>query len=390
MQHDTSPYNIQIGGKKVKRHCASLVFGFSRMMYIQFYPKFDRFHCKIFLTAAFQYLDGVCRRCVIDNCSIIIACGAGQTAQVAPEMEAFEQRFGFHFLAHAVGHANRSGKVERPFRYIETNFLVGRRFKDDADLNAQAVRWLEETANCRQMRALKASPLELFAAEKAHLVALPVFVPEVYRPWQRSVDGYGCISLHGIKYAVPNVSPGKTLMIREYQDRIVILDGSKELSCQAKRSEGDGQPPPDLPRPPRRRRKPCRPEEAALKSLGPGMCAYLAALKENRPSRYVFSVKLLYRYSCHYKTSDLLYAVALAAQYRLFDVKRIETILLQQIAQRDYELPLTWKPGAVEQLPGYPQGATTPEPDWSEYTPQKQEDDDPEDEPDAPAAPCPS
>jgi len=160
MQHDTSPYFIEIGGKRVKRHCASLVFGYSRKMHIAFYPKFDRFHCKIFLTAAFRRLGGLCRNCVIDNSHVVIACGTGKRAQVSPEMEAFEKRFGFRFWAHELGDANRSGKVERVFHFVERNFLVGRIFKDDDDLNRQALEWIEGTADVRRIRELGASPRE--------------------------------------------------------------------------------------------------------------------------------------------------------------------------------------------------------------------------------------
>jgi len=45
-----------------------------------------------------------------------------------PEMAAFAERYGFHFQAHEKGDANRSARVERSFRYIETNFLAGRTF----------------------------------------------------------------------------------------------------------------------------------------------------------------------------------------------------------------------------------------------------------------------
>lgn len=190
MQNDTSPYTIELGGVKVKRQCASLVLGYSRRLYIRFYERFDRFNCKIFLTESFKYMGGACRRCVVDNTHVIIACGSGRNAQVSPEMEAFEERFGFKFMAHEIGDANRSGKVERPFNYIEGNFLVGRRFKDDADLNAQAQAWLEK-ANVRRIRELGASPAELFAVEKPQLAALPLYIPEVYRIYHRDVDGYG-------------------------------------------------------------------------------------------------------------------------------------------------------------------------------------------------------
>jgi hypothetical protein len=42
-----------------------------------------------------------------------------------PEMAAFGERFGFQFAAHAIGNANRSARVERPFHFIEHNFLAG-------------------------------------------------------------------------------------------------------------------------------------------------------------------------------------------------------------------------------------------------------------------------
>ncbi len=174
MQHDTSPYTIEIGGKKVKRQCASLVLGYSRRMYIRFYAKFDRFACKVFLTEAFKALGGTCGQCVIDNSHVVIVCGTGKNAQVSPEMEAFEKRFGFKFLAHELGHADRSGKVERDFWYVERNFLVGRTFRDDADLNIQSQAWLDEKADVRHMRELGASPRELFVAERSHLVPLPL------------------------------------------------------------------------------------------------------------------------------------------------------------------------------------------------------------------------
>jgi transposase len=53
-------------------------------------------------------------------------------------MEAFAERFGFRFEAHERGDANRSARVERPFDFIENNFLAGRRFASWDDLNQQA------------------------------------------------------------------------------------------------------------------------------------------------------------------------------------------------------------------------------------------------------------
>ena len=153
MQHDTSPYTLDLGGRRTKVQCASLILGYSRMLYMQFYLRFQRFDMKIFLTEAFQYFGGTCRRCVIDNTSIAIACGSGSGAQMASEIEAFEERFSFHFLAHKIMHSDRKGKIERPYYWIETNFLVGRKFESLADLNKQAGGWSPPTVSPKGAQA---------------------------------------------------------------------------------------------------------------------------------------------------------------------------------------------------------------------------------------------
>jgi transposase len=338
MQHDTSPYTIEIGGKRVKCHGASLVLGHSRLIYLQFYRKFNRFHVKAFLTKAFQYIGGVCLRCVIDNSSVVLACGAGANAQVAPEMEAFEKRFGFHFLAHGLGHADRSGKVERPFDYVENNFLVGRRFKDDADLNAQALEWMEKTANPRILREFRASPMERFAVEKPHLVPLPLYIPEAYQIHRRLVDAYSCVSVDEFKYPVPPAYIDREVLVRETLDKIVVLDGHREIAVHNKKYSGS-EPLPTVPLLRRARKAPAA-EEPKLLALGEGMKTYLDALKKERGPRYNWSLRKLFELMCQYDSNDLLAAVETAARHRLFDVRRVETVLLQNLAERDYRLPL--------------------------------------------------
>ena len=144
MQHDTSPHAVKVGDKVRKLQCASLVLCFSRMIYAQAYPRFDRFWCKVFLTEALRYFQGAAAQCMVDNTAVVIVYGTGKDAVAAPEMAAFSDHFGFKIVAHAVGHANRSGRVERPFDYIENNFYPGRTFADIGDLNSQMRAWCDK------------------------------------------------------------------------------------------------------------------------------------------------------------------------------------------------------------------------------------------------------
>ena len=98
------------------------------MLFFQINPTFQRFDCKVFLTGALRYMGGAVERVMIDNTHLVVLRGTGSEMIPVPEMEAFGERFGFRFVAHERGDANRSARVERPFSFIENNFLAGRTF----------------------------------------------------------------------------------------------------------------------------------------------------------------------------------------------------------------------------------------------------------------------
>jgi hypothetical protein len=141
MQHDTSPHDVDIGGAVRRVQTASLVLCHSHHLFFQFYPRFTRFECKLFLNDGAQYHDGTCEHCMVDSTHVIVLSGTGKDMVPVPEMEAFGRRLNFAFVAHEKGDANRSAQVERPFDYIERNFVAGRKFTDFADANRQAREW---------------------------------------------------------------------------------------------------------------------------------------------------------------------------------------------------------------------------------------------------------
>ncbi len=114
MQHDTSPHTVEVGGRKHKAQTASAVLCYSRMLFFQINPTFQRFDCKVFLTGALRHAGGAPERVMIDNTHVVVLRGTGREMIPVPEMEAFAERLGFRFVAHAIGNANRSARVERP------------------------------------------------------------------------------------------------------------------------------------------------------------------------------------------------------------------------------------------------------------------------------------
>ena len=358
MQHDTSPHDVHLGGRVRRVQTASLVLGYSRLLFFQFYPQFRRFDCKVFLTEAFRYLDGVAQTCLIDNTHVVVLKGTGREMIPVPEMAAFAERFGFTFVAHAVGDANRSGRVERMFRFIERGFLPGRQFTDWADANRQARAWCDRV-NARPKRHLQATPRELFAVEHPALRRLPRWIPEPYLVHERLVNIEGYVILHTNHYSVPTAFIGRRLEVRETPDRVLLYDGPREITTHPREPEPRHRYllRPEH-RPPRgegwRREREPFPEEKALLGLLPEIDAYLRGLKRRGKLQTTLALRQLLRMAREYPREPVLTAIQTATHYGLYDLGRLERMVLRGIATTYFQLPLSLDP-----LPGEPDDEPT-------------------------------
>ena len=71
------------------------------------------------------------------------------------------------------------GKVERGIRYVRDSFFYGRTFINDGDLNEQAGRWLDVTANVRRHSTTGERPADRFEGVERH--ALRPLAPVPFR-----------------------------------------------------------------------------------------------------------------------------------------------------------------------------------------------------------------
>lgn len=343
MQHDTSPHGVVIAGTRRVVQCASLVLCHSRMIVAQCFTRWSRFECRCFLSDALVHLGGAASRCVVDNSSVVLARGTGADAQVAPEMQALAQRFGFAFMAHAVGHANRSARVERPFHYIENNFYPGRSFESFEDLNAQLLEWCER-ANGRFRRHLRAVPLDLFALERPFLRPLPLHVPEVHDVHARRVDVEGYVNLHVNRYSVPDALIGRRVEVRESRRHVRVFDSHRQVAEHARQEPGAGRrvTHPDHRRLGtwKKRAPPPLPEEALLRAVAAEMAQLVDLLRKRHGGRAARALRDLHRLYVDYPTQTLVDAVRAAVEHRLCDLARIERMVLERIAGDYFRLPI--------------------------------------------------
>ncbi|TPV96477.1 MAG: IS21 family transposase [Myxococcales bacterium FL481] len=342
MQHDTSPHKVRIGGARVKVQCASLILCFSRVLYAQVYRRWNRFTCRVFLTRALKYLGGAAGRCMLDNSSVIIVRGNGKNAVPAASMEAFSGRFGFDFVAHELGDANRSAHVERRFNYIERNFYAGRDFTDLDDLNAQLEQWCDRV-NGTPRRSLPKTPFELLAVERSALKPLPLHIPEVYELHTRRVDVEGYVNLHTNRYSVPPHLLGRQVEIRETIDRIRVFDGHKLVTEHTRSTPGARlqRVHAEHRQQPRRRhvKQPPSPEEALLRTVDPALATICDHLRKRYGGQALRAIKRMHRIYLDYPTEHVLEAARHAVAYDLHDPGRIEQMVLRALAGTFFRLP---------------------------------------------------
>jgi transposase len=339
MQHDTSPHEVVVAGGKHKAQTASAVLCYSRLLYFESWPQFQRFDCKAFLTEALRYMGGSPQRTMIDNTHVVVLRGSGKQMEPVPEMAAFAERMGFLFVAHEIGDANRSARVERPFHFIENNFLAGRTFASWRDLNSQARQWCDRV-NATYKKHLRAIPRELHALERLHLKPLPAWIPEVYRLHQRIVDTEGYVALHTNRYSVPAAFIGRRVEVRETREKIDIELDARRIVTHTRLLTTDQRVTLSEHRPPRgeaRKRSDPHPDEQAILNAAPEIAPYVENLKRKGRKVIGLALRQLLRMLREYPREPFLGAINEAAQYGLYDLDRVERMVLRRV-QRDFFL----------------------------------------------------
>jgi hypothetical protein len=160
----------------------------------------------------------------------------------------------------------------------------------------------------------------------------------VYRLHQRTVDVEGYVSVQSIRYSVPISWIGRRVEIRETRDKIDIeLDARHIVTHERALTPLHQRIMLAEHRPPRGegvKRGDSHPEEQALVEAAPEIAPYIAALKQKGRKVMTLVLRQLLRLLREYPREPFLAAVAEAARYGLYDLDRLERMILR----RDYFL----------------------------------------------------
>jgi hypothetical protein len=162
-------------------------------------------------------------------------------------------------------------------------------------------------------------------------------VPEVYELHHRIVDLEGYVTVRSARYSVPYTLIGRRLEVRETKKELVVFEGP-HIVAQHRRAEEPNARVTDLAhRPPRgqRARTTPGPEERQLLEAAPEITTYVADIKKRSYGRGTVALRRLLRLLHDYPRPSFLQAVRVAAEYGLYDLDRLERMILRNV-RRDF------------------------------------------------------
>lgn len=231
-QMDWSPHRVIVGGREQVVQTGSIILCYSRWLFIHFYTDQTIDSVIDLHKKAFMELGAVPEVITYDNMTTVgFHRGPGEV-WLNPQFKGFADEYGFKVIILVPGAKDRHGMVERPFHYIENNFLAGREFEDLEDLNRRGERWREEKANVRIHGTLRERPLDRLKLERPFLKPLPhTLTNTYYKEVTRLVHRDFCIAINTNRYSANPQLLGQYVQVRLFGDHLEIwIDGRND--CQ--------------------------------------------------------------------------------------------------------------------------------------------------------------
>ena len=134
------------------------------------------------------------------------------------------------------------GKVERPFRYVDDNFMNGRTFRSREEFRETLAWWRDARAMQRPHPRTGRTIAEMLEEERPYLQPLPRVPYDTRDVVQRLVDSTAHILYETNLYPVPEKSIGALVYACVGPDRLEIFDrGVHRLAEHARLADGAGQ-----------------------------------------------------------------------------------------------------------------------------------------------------
>jgi transposase len=227
---------VAVGNTRRRLSFFVIVLAYSRLMHVEFTVSQTMEHFLSSHEHAFAAFGGVPAKIMVDNLkSAVLQRLAGVAPVFNPRYVDFARHYGFAIAPCNVARANEKGRVESGVGYVKKNLLRGLELTEFSAIQAAAQVWLDTIANVRIHGETHQRPVDLFAQERSHLLALNQHRYDVARPTTTRASSQFRITLDTNRYSVPHAYAHRRLTVKAYPDRVCIYFDT-ELIARHQRS----------------------------------------------------------------------------------------------------------------------------------------------------------
>ena len=243
-QFDWTEYQVSVGGRFRTVYCFAMILAASRKKAVCFSLKQDAEAIYEAVQELFDDLGGVTLELLIDNPKALVRSNnpkSEEEIKYNPQALLMAAHLGTELNACPCYWPRKKGKIERPFNYIEEQFIKGNSFTDMEELNRRGKEFVNEWCNEQHGTTKRIPNQHYLLEEKNILLPLPErhYYTSKFQERKISPDGY--IHVNGNKYSVPVKYVGKKVLFRIlYGFRIMIYDSGKNFIQSREAFDGRG------------------------------------------------------------------------------------------------------------------------------------------------------
>lgn len=227
-QFDWTEYQVCVGGRYRTVYCFAMILAASRKKAVCFSLKQDAPAIYEAIQELFDDLGGVTLELLIDNPKALVKENNPKSEdeiRYNPQALLIAAHLGTELNACPCYWPRKKGKIERPFNYIEEQFIKGNSFADMEELNKRGKDFVNEWCDEKHGTTKRIPNQHYLLEEKAALLPLPEKHYYIGKLQERKISADGYIHVNGNKYSVPVKYVGKKVFFRIlYGFRIMIYD----------------------------------------------------------------------------------------------------------------------------------------------------------------------
>ena len=240
-QFDWSPYTVELGGELMRVVVFGMVLGYSRRKH--YTASLDETQASIFeaIESCLRHFGGAPKQLLVDNAKAFVLDPHPAHFRWNPQFLELCGHYRLKPQACQPYRARTKGKVERPFFYLEQQFIKGQRFVSLQHFLEELAAFERDDLDVRLHSTTQERPIDRFQAELPHLTPLPEqrFVGTL--ALSRKVSWDCLVSYLGNRYSVPATHAGKLVwLLPSRGTHVLVLDAKRELLVEHQLRAGKG------------------------------------------------------------------------------------------------------------------------------------------------------